>query len=116
MDIAKSDWKYVKVDPDPNFDPDKNRRVIDEVIKETESLTRKKRREFDSNIQERSEALAKYFESGQMKDSSSLAKYFGKKYFDYLRGQKTREEIMSTDGLTVIDSKGKVLRKPYEVK
>jgi len=116
MDVAKSDWKFVKVKPDPNFDPDKNKRVVDEVIRETEALSRKKNREFDANVKERSEALAKYFEYGQMKDGGSLAQYFGKKYYDHLRGQKTREETMSKDGLTVVDSKGKVLRKPYEVK
>lgn len=112
MDISKSDWKYIKVKPDPNFSPEKNKSVIDEVIRETDALTRKRKREFDEKIGERAEALATYVGS----DNEDLAKYFGKKYYDHLRGQKSREEMMSKDGLTVVDSKGKVTRKPYEIK
>ena len=112
MDISKSDWKFIKVKPDPNFNPKKNKSVIDEVIKETEALSRKKKRKFDEGMGERSEALATYLSKGK----GDMATYFGKKYYDHLRGKKSREEIMSKDGLTVVDSKGKVLRKPYEVK
>jgi hypothetical protein len=114
--IAKTDWKFVKVDPDPNFDPKHNRRIIDEVIKESEKISRQRRREFAEGLGERASALAQFISSVQLGGRNEEAeKYFGKKMLNKLKGVEQKRKNQSEDGLTVIGKNGKVLRRPYEV-
>lgn len=114
--VARSDWKFVKVEPDPNFNPAHNRRVIDEVIRETDKIARARRREFAEGIGERASALAQFITSVNLGGKSESAeKYFGKKFLQHLKGDDLRAEKQSKDGLTVIDKKGKIVRRPYEV-
>ena len=114
--IAKADWKFVKVDPDPDFNPQRNRRVIDEVIRESEVLARERKREFAEGLGERTSAIAEFISAVKLGGRSEAAeKYFGKKFLAHLKGTDKKAERQSKDGLTVIDSKGKVIRKPYEV-
>src|SRR4030042_1585349 len=116
MDIAKADWKFVKVDPDPDFDPRHNRRVMDEVIKESEVLSRKRKREFQEGLGERANALGQFISAVNLGGKSEAAeKYFGKTFLNHLKGKDKLAEQQSKDGLTVIDKDGKVLRRPYEV-
>jgi len=114
--ITKPDWKYVRVDPDPNFNPAHNRKVMDEVIRETDLLARKKQREFQEGVGERSAALAQFISAVNLGGKHEAAeKYFGKKFLKHLTGDDKTAEKQSKDGLTVVDKKGKVVRKPYEV-
>jgi hypothetical protein len=114
--ISRQDWKFVKVDPDPNFNPQHNRRVIDEVMRESEKLAKERRREFTEGMGERASALASFISSVNLGGSSEAAeKYFGKKFLKHLKGEDKIAEKQSQDGLTVVDKKGKVIRRPYEV-
>lgn len=114
--VARSDWKFVKVDPDPNFSPQRNRRIIDEVIRETDVLARKKQREFAEGLGERTSAIAQFISAVNLGGREEAAeKYFGKKFLNHLKGMQKKAENQSKDGLTVIGKNGKVLRRPYEV-
>lgn len=114
--VAKSDWKFVRVDPDPNFNPKHNKRVVDEVIKETDVISRARKREFAEGMGERASALAQFISSVNLGGKSTSAeKYFGKEYLDHLKGKDILAKQQSQDGLTVLDKNGKVIRRPYEV-
>lgn len=114
--VAKSDWKFVKVDPDPDFDPQHNRRVIEEVIRESEALSRQRKREFAEGLGERSNALATFISSVNLGGKRENAeKYFGKKFLDHLKGKDKVAERQSKDGLMVIGKNGKIIRRPYEI-
>jgi len=116
MKVARQDWKFVKVEPDPDFNPQHNRRVIDEVIRESEMLGRQRKREFAEGMGERASALATFISSVNLGGKSEAAeKYFGKKFLKHLKGDDKIAERQSKDGLTVINSRGKVVRRPYEV-
>jgi hypothetical protein len=114
--VSRLDWKFVKVDPDPNFNPKHNRRVIDEVIRDTDLLARQKKREFAEGLGERSNAIAQFISSINLGGREEAAeKYFGKQYLDHLKGKEKRAENQSKDGLTVVGKDGKIIRRPYEV-
>lgn len=101
--IQKQDWKYVNTKPDPNFDPEHNRKVIANTIKKNEILVRKKKRDYKEKIKERAEAMATYIESlKQGGKESDVTKYFGRRYLAKLRG----EEIM--DKLAELKKSGKM--------
>lgn len=92
--IDEADWGHVPVDPDPGFDADRNRSVIDEVIAESESNRRKKQRQFDEQLGERAQATAQYLKSLQKGGkSSNVEQYFGKKYLAHLVGREKIKQL-----------------------
>lgn len=92
--VEKSDYKFVPLDPDPGFDPVHNQRVIDETIKKADELWKKKKKDFNEGLRERSQAVATYLESvKQGGRDSDITRYFGKTELYYLKGQKMIEEL-----------------------
>lgn len=94
--IAPQDLKYVKVDPDPDFDPAHNMAVIEKTIKDNERLVRERNRESLEKVKERNNALVTYLRSlNQGGKTTNYEKFFGKKYLAYLRGKEIMETIKS---------------------
>jgi hypothetical protein len=91
--ISKKDWKYMKPDAEPGFNPNWNKHVINNAIAETDKLIAKKKKEFSEGLRERSDALATYFTSPKFM-SKPADKYFGKKMTAYLRGDFIRRKLM----------------------
>ena len=107
------DWKFVGVDPDPDFNADHNNEVIERTIREAEAQRRAQKRKFQEGLSERTSALASYLKSVEQGGSESdVSKYFGKKYKGYLAGKTAIERIK--DGLTSIGADGRVIRRPGE--
>ena len=73
---------------DPNFDADRNKKVIADSIKRYEANRRRKSREHREDIRYRSEAVAKYFEAVKQGKGGDIKKYFGKEELLRLRGQE----------------------------
>ena len=93
--IDKSDWGYVNVDPDPDFDPEHNRRVVDEALKKARLYRDNSLKAFREKTKERVVATAKYIDALQGDKVKSAESYFGKKYLTHLRGREIRDRIMN---------------------
>ena len=92
--IQPQDLKYVKIDPDPEFDSEHNKRVIEKTIKDNEKLVKARNREFDEKSKERTNAVAIYLRSlNQGGKTTDHEKFFGKKYLTYLRGKEIMEKL-----------------------
>lgn len=92
--ISPEDHKFVSVDPDPDFDPDHNRKVIADTIKHSEKLWREKQRRFAEGVRERVEAVSTYVESLKMGGASSdVQSFFGKQHLAHLRGYDLIERL-----------------------
>src|SRR3990167_5084993 len=103
--IAKIDWKWVPKDPEPGFNPEHNRQVVEKTIKANDRLRAKKQKEFKGKVDERANALASWLLSQHGAQSSvPLEKYFGRVYFAKLRGEEIRQELM--DGLAIANRQG----------
>ena len=99
--IQPQDLRYVKVDPDPDFDPVHNQAVIEKTIKDNEKLVRERNRESLDKIKERNNALAIYLRSlNQGGKATNYEKFFGKKYLTYLRGKEIMDQIKGEMALT----------------
>ena len=95
--ISPEDWGLVSVDPDPDFDPEHNRRVIAETIRKSERAKRMREKEFGDKIDERTEAIAKYLKDVEGNGaSSSVMKYFGRRELARLRGEEIRDTLKGT--------------------
>lgn len=111
--VHPKDWKHVGIEPDPDFNPAHNAEVIERTIKAAEAMRRQKRREFQEGLAERTDALSKYLTSlEQGGGESDVSKYFGRKMKAELAGKYAMERIK--DGLTSLDGKGDILRRPGE--
>ena len=100
--ISRKDWKYLEQKPygDENFDPEHNKRVIEEVDAWNDEMDRKRKREFKEKTQERVSAIAHYFTNvTQGKGVSGVDKYFGKRYLAYLRGEEIVRQLKSNPQL-----------------
>lgn len=107
--IAKQDWKLVPVDPDPNFDPEKNKRIIEETIREGEKMRKRRQREHQDLVGERTSAVAQYLKDlGAGNTESTPQAYFGAKELARLRGEQIQDIIRSKIGNA---TKQKTLKK-----
>ncbi len=95
MNISKSDWKYVPVDAEPGFSPEKNKAVVERTIKKYEAMRKAKMKQWVSGVQERTDALATFFKSRAFRLGTPAEKYFGKKWMAYLRGEKIKDEVFT---------------------
>lgn len=92
--IEKVDLPFVNVDPDPGFDPEHNRKVIQKTIEWTDKMAAKKVRDYQDSLHERTSAFAQYVDSfNKGNTNTNIEKYFGKQYLTYLRGQQVIEQI-----------------------
>ena len=104
--LSREDELYLQsIPPDPGFDPEKNRRVMEGVLKRTEAMHRNKRREFNVATQERGEAISHYLDHLKKRGSPGVEKFFGRRYLAYLKGREFRDELR--EKLTVIGKDGK---------
>lgn len=110
--VHKKDYKYVPKDVASGFDAERNKRIIDEVIEETDRVRARKKREFTEQLKERTDAVATYLHSIEQGGSTSnILRYFGRKHLSYLRGKQILEKIQA--GLTVVKN-GKVIKRAGE--
>lgn len=92
MKLSKQDWNLVNVDPDPGFDPEHNKRVIEETIRKNDLLRARKKREGNEKIGERSSAIAQYLaDVNDGKTKSGVVDYFGRHEIARLRGEEILE-------------------------
>lgn len=92
--LSPLDYKYVPMDPEPDFDAEHNKKVIADSIKKSEAMARKKEREHGEAVGERSAAVARYLKGLQNgKASSDVEKYFGRKELARLRGEQIAKKI-----------------------
>ena len=107
--VNKLDYGFVPKDADANFDPENNKRIIQEVIEESEKLWKAKKRAYDDALGERTDALAQYVKSvSEGNTNSNVSKYFGQKYLLYLKGQDILQKIQQN--LQIVKD-GKVIKK-----
>ena len=99
--IAPIDEKFVPVDPDPDFNPDHNKLVVESTIKAYEKKRASIKKKSDSGIKERTEAVTRYIKNLDKNGESDIKKYFGRKELARLRGESIKEQILKKQiGLT----------------
>ena len=92
--VQPQDLKYVRVDPDPEFDPIHNQAIIEKTIKDNQELVKSRNNTALEGAKERNNALAIYLRSlNQGGKATNYEKFFGKKYLAYLRGKEIMEKI-----------------------
>jgi len=97
--------------PEPGFDPEHNRRVINRTIKNYERMQKKRRKEFSDQVGERSEAIASYLTSPKgAAYGKSVDRYFGKRILSHLRGERLVDRLRERVKL------GPGARLPYHLK
>ena len=92
MNVAKQDYRFILDKPEPGFNPERNKMVIENSIKKYEKIRAQKMKARREGVAERTDALAQYFTSPKF-TSTPFGKYFGKKWMAHLRGEQIMDEI-----------------------
>lgn len=85
--------RFYKKDGDPDFSPERNKKIVEDSIKEYEFKRAMIQKQFGEHLEERTDAVAyllKAIDNG--KDTNAL-KYFGKKELARLRGEQIMGEM-----------------------
>ena len=99
--IAKEDWKYMfeKPDGDLNFNPVRNKKIIEDTIKKTDQRIAQLKREYSEQVEERVDALSYYLrnlmhhKTYSTNPKKAAEYYFGRKELARLRGEEIRQQI-----------------------
>lgn len=87
--IAPVDYGFVPVDPDPDFDPEHNRKVMEETIANNEKLRARRNREYANKVGERTSAVSQYFSDlNSGRTDANVDQYFGPTELARLRGEQ----------------------------
>lgn len=81
--------------PDPSFNPDYNKHIIEKTIRETDELRKKKIKFYDEQVGERVEAAMDYafwLEQGG-RSGTPAEKYFGKQKLAQLHARKIMKKM-----------------------
>src|SRR3990167_8094540 len=85
--VHDRDVQYAPVNADPDFDPKHNEYIVNKTLKEAEEYWRRKRKEFNNTLRERTDAVASYLHSlDQGGKANTAEEYFGKHELARLRG------------------------------
>ena len=90
---TKRDFQKYYVENPKDFNPERNKYIINKTINEYEAKRKAKYIRFTEELKERTSALADYFRHLNSGKSTPLEKYFGKKELARLRGREVIEEL-----------------------
>lgn len=104
--VLKKDYeKFYVLDPEANFSPDHNKRVIENSIKRYELKRQQEMDTFRQGIGERSDMVATYLKSNAAQSNKPIDKYLGKTIMAQLRGEQIidRLKMLSKPSYTMSD-------------
>lgn len=93
--------KFYVVKPDSNFNPDKNKKIVEDSIKKYEKKRLDQRKNYIEQLSERADAVYSYLKHMDRGHSTPIEKYFGKRTLAYLRGQKIVQTIRPDGGIVL---------------
>jgi hypothetical protein len=90
--IAKADYKFVPINPEPGFSPVRNKMIIDKTIEKYEKRRKKAVKNFQDTAAERIDVIATWLTS--MKGSNKpIDKYISRQYMSKLVGEKIMAKL-----------------------
>lgn len=104
--VVRKDYeKFYALEPEPNFSPERNKRVIDGSIKKYEAKRRQEIKRFREGVGERSEMVASYLKSSAVESNKPIDKYLGKTIMARLRGEQIVDKLkmLSNPNFTISD-------------
>ena len=113
--LDSGDFIPVLPDENPNFDEERNRRIIESVKQNNIKNRLKKLKGYQEGMEERADTLShffvsEFFQANKSKSSLDFAmkRYFGPKEHEHLTNQlRMREE----DPLVILDKMGNIVRE-----
>jgi len=104
--VAKRDYeKFYALEPEPYFNPDHNKSVIENSIKKYEARRKLEMDKFREGVGERSDMVASYLKSNAVESNKPIDKYLGKTIMAQLRGEEIIDKLrmLSKPSFTMSD-------------
>lgn len=103
VQIQPKDFKYFKNDPD--FNPARNKAIIDETIKETEKFFADLHKLDDDESKKRIDIISSYGIYRFNKGTKDLKHFLGPKMYGELLGEKLRDKVRAIESVNRLGSK-----------
>lgn len=102
MQPTKDDLaRFYVAKPDADFNPDRNKAVVEASIRKYEATVARKKKEYWNMVGERADAVATYLKSTKV--GSPVEHYFGKRELARLRGQKIIQKLKMINGKRFVE-------------
>jgi len=90
--IPKADWHLMTPDPEPGFNYDRNKKIIEGTIKKAAIMKKKRIQIFKEGLGERNDAIISWVKSLQGSEKP-IDKYLGREWMARLTGEKILTKI-----------------------
>lgn len=87
------DYHFINKNPDINFNPARNKAIIEKTIADAEAQRARKLAEHDDEYAERADAVVSYLKHLDQKGQKPIDQYFGKRTLAYLRGLEVKQKL-----------------------
>lgn len=101
------DYRYIKVNPDPAFSPERNRAIVKQTIQETDTFLKKMHEIYDDAYGERKDVLSSYAVYRFNRGTKKIEDYLGKKLYDSLIGEKILSKLRVADTMNRLNGNTK---------
>lgn len=91
------DKKFYVVTPDPGFNPDRNKKIIQDSIQKYEANRAAKMKQFGEELEERTDAAMWYLKSTSEK-AKPIEQYFSRRELAALQGRKIIQKLQMIRG------------------
>lgn len=106
-DVAPEDYKYIVATPDASFSPQRNKQVVLETIKETDTFFKEMREAIDTNLGNRIDVLSSYGRYRFNRGTKTFEEYAGRALHTRLIGEKILSKVKVFDSVNKVKSKQK---------
>jgi hypothetical protein len=106
-DIDPKDYKYIQKTPDRSFNPARNKAIIDQTIKDTETYFKDINGLFNDSIHDRIEAVSAYGAYRFNRGDKSIKDYLGKKLYENLIGEKILSKLRVMESVNKLNNNKK---------
>ena len=92
--LDPKDYRFINMNPDPDFSPERNKAIVDETIKEANEYHRKYTLALGDAWEERKDIMSHYaIRTLNYGNKKSIVDYIGRKAYETLIGEKILSKV-----------------------
>ena len=102
--LDPKDYRFINLNPDPDFSPERNKSIVEETIRETDKFLSDLNKIKDDKGKQLLDVLSHYavYTIGKG-NTQSLKKYLGKEQYEALIGEKILSKIRVMDNINKVN-------------
>lgn len=105
--LDTADYRFIELNPDPLFSPERNKAIVNETIQETEIFFNNELKAIDESMQDRIDVLSSYGRYRFNTGSKTIKDYLGRDKYNSLIGEKILSKLRVMDTVNRLNNNKK---------